>query len=230
MNNSPRLTPVSGDTAPALSCLDDFDLTGLPVTLASLVSTGRVWLRRADAEQHGIDDASIRRWGRSGYLSPLGQGLHVINVPVRQGVTVATRRRYAHVHLAQALAVGFKDAYLVGHTAALAHGLPVSTPREVELARTNHGRSRRPHVRIYQAWGQAAPVAGVQSVAECLIEIAASDGFVPSRIIAQAALSRGLVTPYELHGALESFGRRAGTVAARTLVESTAVRQHARAA
>ena len=202
------------------------DVAALPVTLAEHVRAGVFAVRRDDALTAGIDANLLKRWCRSGYLTALGQGLYVINVAPRPGLPVQERRRFAHVHLAQALAIGLADAYLVGRTAACAHGLSrLGVPRDVEIARPGSGRSRRDHVHVRPAWGIGAVVGGVQPIAECLIEMAAADGCAATRAVAAAAIAEGRVTAAELTVALARFEGRPGVVAARQLVTSLRTEQ-----
>lgn len=174
-------------------------------------------MQRRDGVTLGITDDDLRRWTRAGHCTPVGGGAYVIMAALPDDPFAA--RTQAHLRRAEAVVAGLPGSYLVGPSAAIAHGLPVHThPDVVTLSRDVRIRSDRSAIECRRPWSDAVVERHgmpCQSVADCIIDIAAHDGLAGGLVTADAALHRRITTRDELLDAVERHGARRGVRAAR---------------
>lgn len=189
----------------------------LPDLLARRVAAGHHHLQRRDGVLLGYTDDDLRHWVRTGLCTPLGGGAYVINTPL-DGDPYKVRKRN-HLRRASAVLAGLPGAYLVGHSAALAHGLPVLTPPDaVEISRNPRIRSDRKTIQAHAPWGETVIEASglaCQSVAHTIVGLAARHGLATALVSADAALHRHSTSTAELIAACEDYGTRRGVTIAR---------------
>lgn len=112
-------------------------------------------LQRAEALRGGCTDAALRNWVDAGWLRRCGFGAYVLTGAITDDDPPWAAKRALHLRTARAVITGLLDSYLVGSSAALAHGLAVlSVSERVLVSRRHRVRSRRVGIHTRPAWGE----------------------------------------------------------------------------